>query len=152
MTTVQELLIDIFVAASAISWRQLSRDYKAVMILLLLAGCRLVTIQAVHAFLSVHAHLIFVHHGILGFRVALCALAGGSHKLGCGLSSLYGWPGTIDEKGSNNQGKRNNNRNENRAESHEAPLLVAMRGSYAVENTLECGALQEIFRVGRVLN
>jgi hypothetical protein len=62
MTTVQELLVDVFVAAAAIASRQFCRDRKTVVILLFLCGGGLVAVQAIHALPCVHAQLEFVDH------------------------------------------------------------------------------------------
>src|SRR5262249_42729410 len=62
MTAVQKLLIDIFVTAAAVPSRQMIRsDGEAVMIFALLSSRGLMAIKAIHAFLRVLAHLIFVN-------------------------------------------------------------------------------------------
>jgi hypothetical protein len=60
VTAVQELLVDIFVAATAVAGGEFGRDHETVMVFLFLSGGRLVAIEAVHAFAGVSAHLIFV--------------------------------------------------------------------------------------------
>src|SRR6185437_9624975 len=97
------------------------------MVLFLLTLRRLMAIQAVNAFACVRAYLIFVYHRILSFRVAFCALPGGSHKFRCGLSSLYSWPSAIDKEGSNNQGESKNDGYKNRTELHVAPLSYMVK-------------------------
>ncbi len=82
MTAAQELLVDGFVAATAIAGRQLCGDDEPVMVLLLLVRRGLVAFEAVHALRGVLAHLVFVHHGVLCAGMALRAFARGSNQFG----------------------------------------------------------------------
>src|SRR6185503_2426781 len=79
MAASQKLLVNVFVTTAAVSGSQFRGDDESMMLLLLLPGRRLVTIEAIHAFLSVHAHLVFMHHRILESRMALSALSAGAH-------------------------------------------------------------------------
>jgi len=85
MATVQKLLIDVFVAAAAVPRGQLGGDHEAVMILFALAGSGLMAVEAVHTFLGVQAHLVFVNHRILSPGVAFSAFSGGPHEIRRGL-------------------------------------------------------------------
>lgn len=59
MAAAQKLLVDIFMAAATVTCCQLTcRNHETVMVFLLLPGRSLMAIQAVHALLSVLAHLI----------------------------------------------------------------------------------------------
>ena len=97
MAAVQKLLIDALVAAAAISRGKFGRRSRIRGGLLILAGCGLVAIEAIHPFARVQAHFIFVHHGVLHTRMAFRALAGGAHQVGGRLLGLYLWPRTIDQ-------------------------------------------------------
>ena len=68
MPAMQKLLIDALVTAATISRSQLGRDHEAVVILFVLTGRRLMTIQAVHAFLRMLTHFVFVHDRVLRAR------------------------------------------------------------------------------------
>ena len=112
MATVQKLLIDVFVAAAAVPRGQLGGDHEAVMILFALAGSGLMAVEAVHTFLGVQAHLVFVNHGVLQARVALGAFSRGTHEVSAGLIGFGPGPGAIDQKCSQNQSECDDNRNE----------------------------------------
>jgi hypothetical protein len=53
--TVQELLIDRFVATAAVSRREFRGNHKPVMVLFVLPGCRLMAIKTSHAFVGMLA-------------------------------------------------------------------------------------------------
>src|SRR6185437_1613393 len=92
MAATQKLLVDILVTAAAVAGRQFGRDDEPVMFLFLLSGRWLMTVEAIHTFLSMQAHLVFVHYGILNSRVAFCALAlplaRTNSGLGCSVSTF----------------------------------------------------------------
>ena|SRR5690242_10685683 len=115
MTAVQELLVDRLVTAAAISGRELRRDDKAVMVLLLLTRSRLMAFEAADAFAGVLAHFIFVDHRVLRARVALGTLAGSAHQGGAGLLGFRRWACSIDQEGCQDQGKRNHDGKEDRS-------------------------------------
>src|SRR5579872_3891966 len=123
MTAVQEFLIDAFVTTAAISCREMGADDKAVVILSLLAFGRLMAVETVHALFGVRAHLVFVDDGVLQARVALCTLSAGTDEVCCWLLGLNARPRTIDEKGAQDQCKRDGDRNEDRTKRHGAPEL-----------------------------
>lgn len=79
MAASQELLIDSLVAAAAIAGGKLGRDDESVMILLFLAGRRLMALETVDPFSRVRAHLVLVDDRVLGTGVAFGALTGGTH-------------------------------------------------------------------------
>jgi len=58
----QELLIDALVTRPAVAGCEVGADHKSVMIDLLLARTRLMTVEAVHALLCVGGHLVFMHN------------------------------------------------------------------------------------------
>src|SRR5438067_901007 len=107
MPAAQEFLINILVAASAISRRQFRGDYESVVFFLFLARCWLMALQAVHSFPSVHAHLVFMHYGILHSFVALRAFSSGPHQLRTRLLALHLWPRPVDQESRQNQCKCN---------------------------------------------
>jgi hypothetical protein len=95
---VQELLIDRFVATPAVARREFRRNYKPVMVLFVLPGCRLMAIKTSYAFGGVLAQLIFVHHGILSTGMTFSTLAGGPNKLSAGLLGLAFRTCTVHQK------------------------------------------------------
>src|SRR5215472_4554952 len=98
MAAAQELLIDVFMAATAVPCRQLGRNHEAVVIFLLLSGGGLMAVQATHTFGSVQAHFIGVDYGILSAHMTLCAFSGSTNQLGAGLRRLNFGSGTIHQK------------------------------------------------------
>src|SRR5262245_39265634 len=60
MPAAQVLLIDRLVTAPAVAGRQAGRDRESVVVLLLLPGCRLVTVEAVDATLRVSAQFVLM--------------------------------------------------------------------------------------------
>jgi hypothetical protein len=71
----QELLVDAFVAGSAVPRGQMGTDHKAVMIRLLLSGRGLVAVEAVYALFRMGRHFIFVHDRVLETCVAFRTLS-----------------------------------------------------------------------------
>jgi len=96
VAAVEELLIDRFMAAAAVSRREFRRNHKPVMVLFVLPGCRLMAIKTSYAFVGVLAQLIFVNYRILGTGMAFSALAGGPNKLSARLFGLGFWTCTVD--------------------------------------------------------
>jgi hypothetical protein len=96
MAATQKLLVDILVTAAAVAGRQFGRDDEPVMFLFLLSGRWLMTIEAIHTFLSMQAHLVFVHYGILNSRVAFCALAASTDQFRARLLGFHLWSRPID--------------------------------------------------------
>jgi hypothetical protein len=84
VTAADKFLIDLFVAGSAISRRQMRGNHKTVVIefVLFLTPLRLVAVQAVHARCGVLAHLEFVNDRVLLPRMAFRAFPGGPDE-GC---------------------------------------------------------------------
>lgn len=99
MTAAQKLLVNSFVARPAAARREVVADHKAMVIDLLLTGRRLMTVQASHALLCMRRHLVLVHNRVLKARVALGALARGTHKIRRWLLSFDSRPGMVDQKG-----------------------------------------------------
>jgi hypothetical protein len=118
MAAAQELLINTFMATPAVARGQLGRDHEAVMVLLLLSGRGLMTLQAVDALASVQAHFIFVDDGILGASVALGAFAGSSNQIGTGLLGFYFRSRTIDQECGQDERESNYDCDEHRAKRH----------------------------------
>src|SRR5262249_3054578 len=75
MPAVQELLIDVFVAAAAVARGEGANDGKSVVRLPFLSIRRLVAIQTIDPFLRVFANFVFVNNRILRARVAISALS-----------------------------------------------------------------------------
>jgi hypothetical protein len=94
----QELLINVLVAASTISRGQLCGDYESMMVFLILARSWLMAIKTIHAFRGVHTHFVFVHYRILSPRMTFSALSGSTHQVCGGLLGFGLWPSTIDQE------------------------------------------------------
>ena len=105
MPTVQELLVDVFVATTAVSGRKLSGDRETVMIFLLLPRGGLMAIEAVHTLLGVHAHLVFVNDRVLRSRMALGAFSGGADQVRGGLFGFDLRTRAIDQESGEDKGK-----------------------------------------------
>ena len=73
------------------------------MLFLVLAGCRLVTVQTVHALLGVLAHFVFVDYRISRAGVALGTLCRCSDKGAVQLLGLNFRPGTVDYERRHNE-------------------------------------------------
>src|ERR1051326_6711723 len=114
----QELLIDAVMAAAAVSSGQLGGDDEAVMILFFLAGSGLVALEAVDAFAGVRAHFVFVDDGVLRTGLAFGAFSAGPNKIGGRLFGFDLGPGAIEKEGSENQGERDDQSEEDRAKRH----------------------------------
>src|SRR5262249_25175763 len=65
VTAAQELLVNIFMTAPAVARGQTADDGESVVRLALLPIRRLMAIEAIHTFLSVFAHFVFMHNRIL---------------------------------------------------------------------------------------
>jgi hypothetical protein len=118
MPAAQELLVDAFMAGTAVSRREMRANDKAVVIHLLLVRGRRVAVQAVDALLYVSRHLVFMHHRILKAGMAFRTLARSPHKVRGGLVGFNPGASSIDEEGGENQRKRNNNGDKNRSKGH----------------------------------
>jgi hypothetical protein len=95
VATAQELLVDALVATAAIASGQFLGYDKTMVVLFLLIGCGLVTIEAVDALSGVRAHFIFVDDGKLCTRMAFRAFPRGTHQVCIGLVGLDLRPGSI---------------------------------------------------------
>jgi hypothetical protein len=120
---VQELLVDRFVTAAAISGRQFRGDHEAVMIFLFLAGGGLVAVQAVHTLPGMSTDLVFVNNGILRPRMTFRTLSGGTNQIRARLVGFNRRSGAIDEESSQNQGKRDEDGHKHRSKRHGRHLL-----------------------------
>ena len=118
MAAAQELLVDLRVAGLAVGGRHPPGDFKAVMVLLLLTRGGLVTVQAVDVLRGVGAHLVLVNDRVLLRRVAFGALARCADRRRGGLLDVGLWAGAVDEKRANDERKRDDDRDEDRAEGH----------------------------------
>ncbi len=119
MPAVQELLINAFVTAAAVSGGELSGDEEPVVIFLFLTSRRLMAVETVHSLAGMRTHLVFVDYRILCASVALGAFAGGSNQVCARLLGLNPWPGPIEQEGSKNQGKSDDDGEEYGAERHD---------------------------------
>jgi len=102
----QKLLINGFVASTAVCRCNGRRDYESIMIRPFLALRHLVAIQAIKPLLRVRAHLEFVHYRVLSIQMALRTLAARPHKRRARLLYDHPWPARIDEVGRKNQSRR----------------------------------------------
>jgi hypothetical protein len=127
MAAPQEFLVDRLVTAPAVAGGQLRRDDESVMVVLRLTGSGLVAIEAVDALLGVPAQFVLVDDRILLLAVTLGALAGRPHEGGGRLIDFHARSGTVDEKGADDQGKRDHDRDEDRPECHAGILPNAGR-------------------------
>jgi hypothetical protein len=83
----------------------------------------LVAVQAVHALLRVHAHLVFVDDRILRSYMTFGALSRGSHQGGGRLLRFYFRPRAIQQERAHNQSESNEQGNKDRAKRHGSPPL-----------------------------
>jgi len=123
MPAVQELLVDPFVATPAISGRQFGGDHEAMMVFPFLPCCGLVAVKAVHALPGMSAHLVFMNDRVLRACMTFRALTGGANQVRTRLVCFNFRPGTIDEEGSQNQGKSNDNSHKHGSKRHMRHLL-----------------------------
>src|SRR5215472_15108466 len=136
MTAAQELLINTFVAASAIPCGEFRGNDKAVMVFLFLAGCRLVAIEAVHATLRMQAHFVFVDRGILCSCVTFRALSRSAHELGAGLVGFHLGPRAVDQERSEDQRKSNYHCQEDRSKGHRSSFRQEFKRPGANQRTV----------------
>lgn len=118
MPAMQELPVDGFVTASAISGGELGRDHEAVMVFSFLPGCGLVAIQTVHAFAGVGAHLVFVDHGVLRTGVTLGAFSCRAHEVGTGLLGLDLGTCTINQESGEDESEGDDDRQKDGSKRH----------------------------------
>ena len=123
MPAVQELLVDRFVTAAAVSRSEFHGNHKSVMVLFVLRGCRLMAIKTSHAFVGMLAQFIFVYYGILGTGMAFSAFAGGPHKLSTGLLGLGLRTSPVYQKSREHESKSDDNRDKNRSKRHCPPYI-----------------------------
>ena len=97
MPAMQKLLVNGFVASTAVCRCNGRRDYESIMIRPFLALRHLVAIQAIKPLLRVSAHLEFVHYRVLSIQMALRALAAGTHKRGARLLYHYARSPGVDK-------------------------------------------------------
>jgi hypothetical protein len=121
MTTVQKLLVDALVTTATVAGGKFGRDNEAVMVLLLLPGSGLVTIQAVHTLPGVGAHLVLVYNGILAPGVALGAFAGRTYESSIGLLGFNSGARAVQQEGGNYQGEGDYNGNKYGPKGHRKP-------------------------------
>ena len=113
MPAMEELLVDPFVTAPAISSGELGGDDESVMIFLFLSGRGLVALKAIDTLFGVRAHLVFVDDRVLRAGVALGALSGGADEIRRGLLGIEFRSGAIDKEGRDDQSKSNDYCDEN---------------------------------------
>src|SRR5215471_7056566 len=77
----EELLINIFMAASAISCRQVGDNGESIVFFALLIIRRLVAVEAINPLLRMLAHFVFVNNRVLRARVAFGTLSRSAHEL-----------------------------------------------------------------------
>jgi hypothetical protein len=82
-------------------------DHEPMMVDSLLPWARLMAVQAIHAFLCMGRHFIFVHYRVLEPGMTLGALAGSPHKVRRRLFRLHSWTRTIDQESRHDQPKCN---------------------------------------------
>lgn len=137
VATVEELLINVFVAAPAVPRRQLVGDDESVVVLLLLALGRLMAIEAVHALARVRAHLVFMDYGILRARMAFGAFSGCPNQLCARFFCLYFWASSVNQKRSHDQSESNHHSDEYRAKRHWKPPRKSEDGFRSLADQLE---------------
>jgi hypothetical protein len=114
----EELLIDAFVAGAAVSGGQMGTDYESMVIDLLLAGARLMAVKAIDPFFRVGRHLVFVNNRVLKPRMTFRAFSRCPNEVGSGLGRFNARTLSIDKKCRQNQRKRNDDCQKNRAKRH----------------------------------
>ena len=112
VTAAKEFLIDAFMAGTAIAGGQMSADRESMMIDLLLIGCRLMAVKAIDTLASVSGHLVFMYDGVLEPCVTFGTFSRGSDEVGGRLSRLDGGTRPIHKEAAQNEGKRDDNRQE----------------------------------------
>jgi hypothetical protein len=115
----EELLVNAFVAGAAISGGELGRDGEAVMVLFFLVGGGLVAVEAVDALGCVPAHFVFVDDGVLRAGVTFGAFAGSTDESGARLLAFDLGPGSLNQKGCDDEGEGNDHCDEHGSKGHE---------------------------------
>ncbi len=130
VAAVEKLLVNLLVTTAAVaSGEPDCSDNKAVVIFLLLIRCWLVTLQAVHAFLGMPAHLIFMNDGVLRALMALGTLSRGANQLARWLAGFSFGTGAVNQKCPDDKAERNNNCDEHRSERHWGPPAIRLRAT-----------------------
>jgi len=112
VATAQKLLINAFMAGTAVAGSQAIADDKAVVIYLLLVRPRLVAIQTGHAFFCMGRHFVLMYHRILQASVTLRALTRCADKVRRRLLNFDLGASVIDKECSKNKRKRTYDSNE----------------------------------------
>src|ERR1041385_2125117 len=118
MTAAQELLINVFMAGTAISCGQLFRNDEALMVRLFLPCNRLMAVETIHALPRVLAHLVLVNNRVLSSEMAFRTFPACTNKV-CGrLFGFHFWSRAVDEKCGQHESKgnhyaKNTDRNDN---------------------------------------
>jgi hypothetical protein len=119
MTATQELLVYVFMARAAISGGQLGRNDEALVVVLLLTCNRLMTIQTIHAFPRVKAHLVLMNDRVLSSEMTFRAFPAGADEVGIRLFSFDFWSGAIDEERGQYESKGDDYAQEDGPKRHE---------------------------------
>ena len=115
MPAAEKLLVGIFMATAAVGRGNCVADGKAVMVLLLLIGRRLMAVEAGDILRRVSAELEFMHDGMLQLRVAFGALPGRSHMSHRRLRRIRRRPLGIDEERREDEAESNDESDEHRS-------------------------------------
>jgi hypothetical protein len=134
MPAAQELLVDAFMAGTAVAGCEADADDETVMIDFLLTGRRLMAVQTIDTLLCVCGHFVFMNDRVLQARMTLGTFARRSDKIGGGLIGFHLGPCPIDQEGGENERKGNNDGNKYGAKRH---ALVPQREELWSERRLE---------------
>ncbi len=118
VTAAQELLVDRFVAGSAVGGRHAVGDDEAVMVVAFLTAGRLMALQAVDLLACMNAQLVLVDDRVLQVGVAFGAFAGGAHQFGGGLFGHDARPIPVNRVSGHQQGGADDQGDEHGSESH----------------------------------
>ena len=118
VTTAKEFLIDAFMAGAAIAGGQMSADRESMMIDLLLIGSRLMAVKAIDTLPSVSGHLVFMHDGVLEPRVTFGTFSRGPDEVCSRLSRLDSGTRPIHKETAQDEGKRDDDRQEHGTKRH----------------------------------
>src|SRR5262249_28228572 len=120
MPASHELLINLLVTYTAVCRRNVRRNLKTVVVdfVLFLSFLRLMAIEARNTLRRVLAHFKFVDNRILLPRVAFRAFSRRLDEFGVGLIHCSAWPRAVYQQSSNDQRKRNHDRDEHGSKGH----------------------------------
>jgi hypothetical protein len=122
MPAAKEFLVYAFVTRAAITGGQMGADCEAVVIHLLLAGTRLVAVEAIDALLCVSGHFVFMDDRVLKSSVTFGALSRCADKVGRRLIRFHIRALQIDKERRHNECKRDDYSEKHGTKRHKVDL------------------------------